>query len=206
MTNKFLSPIHVAIEQTRKTLIAQIFRSPDKAREALRLLISSLTANPAFKPMQPPPSAIPRHTPIIVDEAFELDRAGVEMQASGAKALLLEVLRRAAYDWVLYRHSIRPQQRKIANDAQVWLFEEREDYSPYGARHVSKHMTSFLEICSLLDLDPAKVRARVRELTPKHVTNVGRPVEYRKLPKEDESGITTHYSSVPLYSLDVDSD
>ena len=61
--------------------------------------------------------------------------------------LLAAVLRRAAYDIVLYRNSSRLAQRRIWMDAYKWMFSD-----------VDGHLTSFLSVCTHLDQDPVKIR------------------------------------------------
>lgn len=99
-------------------------------------------------------------------------------QAQGARALLLEVFRRAAYDWVLYKTSRRLDQRQLAEDAYVWIFVEDEDHPNWQTRKENdKELLSFLSICEQLDLDPAVLRRHVKTLTPNKVMSSGRPPE-----------------------------
>ena len=100
---------------------------------------------------------------------------------NGCKTLLLEIIRRAAYDWVLYRTSRRMTQRVLAENAYRWLFVEGPDTPDWAERQKEgKHITSFESICECLDLDPETVRKHVRRITPKNVMSVGRPAEYRR--------------------------
>ncbi len=109
------------------------------------------------------------------------DPALVQQTINGSKALLLEILRRAAYDWVLYRESSKLQSKKLAEEAFIWLFQEGAGHPDWVQRALErKEITSFLAICEALDLDPKAVRTRIRELTTKHVMSVGRPAEYRR--------------------------
>jgi len=111
----------------------------------------------------------------------ERDPALVLQEINGCKSLLLEIIRRAAYDWVLYRSSSRLLQHKLAEQAFTWLFKETEAHPDARERNDSgKQITSFEAICSALDLDPDAVRTHVRRLTPKNVMSVGRPAEYRR--------------------------
>ncbi len=136
------------------------------------------------KPLPPAPPAPPKPTPVSTGTVVRRfrDQALTQQTVSGCKALLLEIIRRAAYDWVLYRESIRLHLKKLAEEAYTWLFEERVGH-PYWIERVAqrKDITSFLAICELLDLDPTMVRRHIRLLTTKHVMNVGRPAEYRRL-------------------------
>lgn len=108
-------------------------------------------------------------------ELLDLDR-----ESSACRALLLEVLRRAAYDWVLYRQSSKLDMRGYAMSAYNWLFEEEPGTEEYVARvRAGKELTAFVSICELLDMDPDNVRNHVRKLTSKDVVSVGRPAEQR---------------------------
>jgi hypothetical protein len=99
-------------------------------------------------------------------------------QAIGAKSLLLEIVRRAAFDWVLYRGSRRLDQKALAEDAYTWLFVEGPGHPNWKIRkEEGKELTSFLSICEQLDLDPEKLRGYVRNLTPNRVMSSGRPPE-----------------------------
>jgi hypothetical protein len=109
------------------------------------------------------------------------DPALVQQEIKGCKALLLEVIRRAAYDWVLYRSSTRILHKKLAEQAFCWLFMEDEEHPDWKERRgTGKHITAFMAICSALDLDVRAVRTHVQKLTPKNVMSVGRPPEYRR--------------------------
>lgn len=99
----------------------------------------------------------------------------------GCKALLLEIIRRTSYDWVLYRTSSKLGNKALAEAAYNWLFkEEPSNREGEERRRSGKHITSFLSICEALDLDANAVRRRVKKLTPKNVMSVGRPAEYRR--------------------------
>jgi len=118
---------------------------------------------------------------LIDNEPRSLDPALVEQEIVGCKTLLLEVIRRAAYDWVLYRTSRRMLHKRLAEDAYTWLFDEKPGHPNWVERdRVGKHITSFVSICSELDLDVDTVRKYVRKLTVKNVMSVGRPAEYRR--------------------------
>jgi len=125
----------------------------------------------------PPPASIP------------LPPAGIEhwvreQEVVGAKSLLLEVVRRAAADWVLYRSSTRLQNRVLAEEAWRWLFEEGPGLPEWDERRATgKELTSFLGICTILDFDPQELRNKIKELTAAQVVGMGRPAEYRRLPK-----------------------
>lgn len=105
----------------------------------------------------------------------------VLQEINGCKTLLLEMVRRAAYDWVLYRASRRLVNRSMAEQAYRWLFTEVPGSADWEERiREGKHITSFVSVCESLDLDPETVRKHIRRLTPKNVMSVGRPAEYRR--------------------------
>lgn len=116
-------------------------------------------------------------------------------EIQGCKQLLIEIIRRAAYDWVLYRGHTRLVQRTLADQAYRWLFVETEGTADWTERmRDGKYITSFEAICEGLDLDPGRVREYIRRLTPKNVTSVGRPAEYRR-------GAVSRQSDEDAYSL-----
>lgn len=119
--------------------------------------------------------------PVCTPPPPRRDEELVLQEINGCKTLLLEVIRRAAYDWVLYRSSRRLVQRTMAEQAFRWLFLEGPGTPDWEDRkRDDKHITSFIVICESLDLDPNAVRRHIRRLTPKNVTSVGRPAEYRR--------------------------
>lgn len=112
------------------------------------------------------------------------------------KALMLEILRRAAHDWVLYRQHHILGKRELAEDAYIWLFDEDEDHPHWRQRHEAEmDFTSFLCICECLDLDPGGVRARVRQMDVRTIMSSGRPAETRRV-KKDTAGVEEHAVSI----------
>jgi hypothetical protein len=102
-------------------------------------------------------------------------------EAGGAKALLLNIVHRAAADWVLYRTSARMENRQIAEDAFRWIFREGPGTADWRERNEGeKGLTSFLGICQALDIDPEVLRRRIKEMTPQQAVGRGRPAEYRR--------------------------
>ena len=98
-----------------------------------------------------------------------------------SRILLAEILRRAAYDWVLYRSSRRLRDAELARDAYVWIFEEGPGHPDWVEREKSGWSAfSFLTICDSLDMDPQSLRDRIKKMTPSDVTSVGRPPVRRK--------------------------
>lgn len=139
--------------------------------------------------------------PIVQDTVVrtEMSQEEVIRESEGCKALLLEIIRRAAYDWVLYRTSRRIPQRHFAEDAYIWLFQEDEQHPRWSERsREGKHLTSFVGICEVLDLDPDKVRGYIRKLTAKKVMSAGRPPDYRSSDtyERDECSVTVDLESI----------
>jgi hypothetical protein len=94
---------------------------------------------------------------------------------------MLEVMRRAAHDWILYRHSTRLAQRQIAEEAFIWLFKEKPGDRNWVERALNgKEMTSFLGICEVIGVDPDQVRHYIKRLTVKEILSTGRPPTYRR--------------------------
>jgi len=128
-------------------------------------------------------------------------------EAEGAQTLLLEIIRRAAQDWVLYRDSKRADQRELADEAFVWLFVEDEDHPHWQLRiENDTQFTSFLSICDSLNLDPDWVRSHVRRLTPEKIKSLGRrPSTTAKRPIVEESAsefsISLDYDALILSML-----
>jgi len=128
---------------------------------------------PAFALILPPPT---RHTP---QEDAE--------QGVLSKALLLEIVLRAASDWVLYKTHARTLYREWANDAFIWIFEEGPLHPRWKERRAAgKLLTSFTAICEVLDYDPDIIRRYIRTLTPQRIMSMGRPAEYRRRPAQIE--------------------
>jgi hypothetical protein len=161
------------------------------------------------KPRAPrrPPAPLQVALPPIPDPSpMRVDHPLATQEVNGCKALLLEVVRRAAYDWVLYKLSHRMQHKKLAEDAYYWLFVEEPGHPRWIERTLGqKSITSFLSICEALDLDPDAVRHHIRRLTVKNVMSVGRPAEYRRTEwREEERFLASGLASV-LDHFDQDS-
>lgn len=105
------------------------------------------------------------------------------VDGSNVRALMLEIIRRAAYDWVIYRGNKRLSHRKVARDAFIWLFVEGPGHPDWVEREKAGwSLFSFLSICAALDFDPDSVRASIKKLTPRKIQSMGRPPTRRKLP------------------------
>jgi hypothetical protein len=125
------------------------------------------------------------------------------MAASRCRALLLEVIRRAAHDWVLYRNTRKPE-RAFARSAYIWLFQEEPGHPDWELRKKEgEPLMAFLTICECLDLDPEVVRRRVRQMNVKDIMAAGRPAETRKVKHEGiEDYSTPSNVEVELISLE----
>ena len=113
-------------------------------------------------------------------------------QASGARSLLLEIIRRAAFDWVLYRSSRRLDQKLLAEDAYTWIFLEEPGHPHWKIRQAEgKQLTSFICICEQLDVDADRLRGYIRKLSPNRVMSSGRPPENSR-PGESTMDVHIH--------------
>lgn len=123
-------------------------------------------------------------------------------EASACRAVLLEIVRRAAYDWVLYRNSSKLQKRQLADSAYQWLFIEERDSSTWRQRVGNgKELTAFIAICEVLELDPRMVRTTVRGMTVAGIMSAGRPAERRKAKPGDEQ---SNVDDLNVFDVDVD--
>lgn len=162
---------HVVVHEAMRS-IAIALRRVDSTRP---------TAQPELIPGRDITPMVEILAELVDNEPRSTDPALIEQEITGCKTLLLEVIRRAAYDWVLYRTSRRMLHKRLAEDAYTWLFEEKPGHVNWEERiRVGKHITSFMAICSELDLDVDTVRKYVKKLTVKNVMSVGRPAEYRR--------------------------
>lgn len=173
---------------------------------ALRVASSALVVHEDPVVEQPPSQLVPAAQQVIEENDYDSqprEPAIIEQEIRGCKTLLLEVVRRAAYDWVLYRTSTRILHKKLAEDAYTWLFEEAPGHPNWEERAAQgKTITSFTAICSELDIDAKTVREYVRKLTVKNVMSVGRPAEYRR--RESSTIRNRHALTEGSDSLDDD--
>lgn len=165
------------------------------------------TASRRAKPQKPGlPKPVDLHgldkrLPVVVDRRFDVNKPDVALEASNCRALLLEIIRRAAYDWVLYRGSSELTKRQWAESAYYWLFEEDSSFATWATRERDgKLLTGFITICAVLDLDPSRVRKRIRSLTTHGILSAGRPAEKRKGKVADE---VMHSDDHHVFDVDV---
>jgi hypothetical protein len=74
-------------------------------------------------------------------------------EGENERLLLASIIRRAAFDIVLYRNAPRLVDRLIGVSAYHWMFKEE-----------SNHFTAFLSICEILDQDPNWIRRQTLKL------------------------------------------
>ncbi len=156
------------------------------------LLVDSARTLHKSLPWETVPVAVEKKAPVLPPDP--------PAEIGGCKALLLEIIRRAAYDWVLYRTHRVMNKRKLADDAFSWLFNEKKGHPAWTERLKNgKEITGFISICEALDLDPDMVRAHVKRLTVENVMSIGRPAEYRRQEWRDDS---ESYSAPPIGGSD----
>jgi len=169
---------------------------------------------PSERTAQPPVSETRLVKPVVPVDTGEArpsqwdpDPLDDQLEASRSRALLLEIVRRAIYDWVLYRGHARLEFKEIAADAYTWLFEEEPGHPWWRTRTEEKRMlTSLHAICDVMDLEPETIRARARTMTIKTILSVGRPPETRHRRLQDDVDYQEHsvIDNVDLHSIDHD--
>lgn len=236
-----MSDAHVALTLQAATVAASALRALSTLRpvlgppngevkgfeaclEALRALYRGPKPRKPPAPRPPKPRALPklsraqqRAEKVLEEELSEWDPEPL-YEASRCQALLMEVIRRATHDYVLYRQHRKLELKSLAEQAYVWLFEEEPGHPAWRDREKalfkvsgekgqvmvevgSRRLTSFLSICEACSLDPEAVRARAREMTVESIMKTGRHIERRK------SKSTGDLSSIEFHSLvDVDID
>lgn len=81
-----------------------------------------------------------------------------EQKYGQLKALWLWVIERAVRDYALWKKSRKPLERKAADSARYYLFEDG----------------GFVEICTVFDLPIHKIRQRAINLTPEEIKKIER--------------------------------
>lgn len=161
MSPRFDTPAYVALLASVMQVVASVGRLKNANRYQMQV----------FEMLSPLVQGVEEES---VKELFHPE------EIHGCRGLYLEVIQRAASDWVIYRNSSRLKEKRLAEASYVWLFEEKPGHPDYEMRKGISKLMSFLSICSLLDLEPEEVRNRIRELTPKDIKASGRPREYRR--------------------------
>ena len=102
--------------------------------------------------------------------------SGPSSSPSPETRLLVAIVRRAVWDFVLYRE-VDPKKDKerygLATDAAGWLFWDGEEEVDDEGRY------TFYYICSALDLDHKRVREGVLELTRADIQKLNNHIKER---------------------------
>lgn len=145
-------------------------------------------------------------------------------EASRCQAFLMEIIQRAAHDWVLYRQHHKLELKQLAEQAYIWLFEEEPGHPAWRTREKalfkvrdddgqtvvevgSRKLTSFLSICEACGLDPEAVRERAREMTVESIMKTGRHLERRRAKNSNDSmSIETHavHEDIDIDSIEAE--
>lgn len=72
---------------------------------------------------------------------------------SGVRMLWIKVIIRAIYDWITYRDSTKFHFKKLAESAEIWMFQESHTFN------------SFDNICRYIGLEPSRVRGRIKSMS-----------------------------------------
>lgn len=130
-----------------------------------------------------------------LDRSSSWDPAPIDeqLEASRCRAFLLEIVRRAIHDWVLYRQHSKLELKEVAADAFTWLFEEEPGHPWWQLRIREKRtFTALISICDVLDLDVETVRGRARSMDVRTILAAGRPPEVRRRRAHEESDYQEH--------------
>jgi hypothetical protein len=186
-------------------VLAQALGAPagalEKGLEALKRATEARpVASARVRSQRPPPTVI--RQPVREQTAWDPETHIERIEASRYRALLLEVVKRAIHDWVLYRGHTALDMRELAESAYIWLFEEEPGHAWYKMREREGHtIVSFVVICEICDLDPSYVRERARNTTVKQIMTAGRPAE-RRCPKREVSYEEHAVETVSIDSLE----
>lgn len=74
------------------------------------------------------------------------------------RRLYLAIVRRAIWDFVLYKKSKNVEKRALAREAEGWLFWPGEEDTDAEGR------VTFQYVCSILNVDPARIRHSAKRL------------------------------------------
>jgi len=93
--------------------------------------------------------------------SLDADFSGERSRTPPAQKLLVAILRRAIWDFVLYKEETKksdPEKAALAEEAAGWLFwDGQEETDPDG-------LYTFRYICEVLNLEPARVRSLIAGL------------------------------------------
>lgn len=178
-------------------------RKPARARPRPKLRVVPPVTSRATKNAKKAQRAQPPRESSAWDPS---DLAEVAAEAGICRALLFDIIRRAINDWVLYRNHSRLHLRELAQEAYVWLFEEKPGHPQWRERaREGSQFTAFLVICETLDIDPERVRSRARVLRPVDIKTAGRPPERRKRRQVDSPDYSEHSVGEAVSARDLDS-
>ena len=159
--------------------------------------IFKIRATRRKKPARKPAAAAPVPEPVP-------ESPPPELEALGCRRLLFEVLKRAAFDWVLYAdHAVGTSKKTRSTTAFQWLFREKPgDRDDVIRKRNGRELVSFLSICMHLDLDPELTRKKIRELSVERIRNAGRPPEHSR-PYDPSADIEVHAPDTVFQELDL---
>jgi len=131
--------------------------------------------------------------PLFRRETIRTSLSELDHHIMGVRMLWVEMIRRAAFDWVLYRNSRKLTKRALAHDAFIWLFTEKpgDERWQERVRNDGSAVSSFFGICDALGLNPARVRHGIRGLTPTRIRSLGK-LPMRNI-RYDSSAEAGHY-------------
>lgn len=177
-------------------------RRPRKSRRARTVVVQVLA--PGQLPAPPQLDGFDLESAWDPDERPYSPDADPQFESGNCRALLLEIVRRAAFDWVLYRTSSKLPNRMLADNAYTWLFVEEPDTGAWRQRELAdKELTGFVSICEAVGVDPDRMRDRIRTLTERDIMGAGRPAEKRRYkPSSDE---VMHSDDLRVFDVDVGS-
>jgi hypothetical protein len=187
--------------------LAQSLGAPEEALDEALGRVSVVLGVPLAQRVKAPlaePQTVVRPVEEELPEtsAWDPDPIEAKIEATRCRALLLTVIQRAMHDWVMYRTHAKVSLRQLAEDAYIWLFEEKPGHPWWYRRKADGYtLTGFLAICEVMDVDPDFVRQRAKRLTPREIMTAGRPAERRRHPSEQASYVE-HSSQVDIGSLE----
>jgi hypothetical protein len=107
--------------------------------------------------------------PLLFDNVPDGDFRPCTQDGEGERLMLASIIRRAAFDIVLYRNSPRLVDRLVGVQAYQWMFKEDPD-----RQHPRDRFTSFLSICEILNQDPEWIRSQTLTLKKSDVKKYDR--------------------------------
>lgn len=185
--------------------IAQSLGAPQEGLDEVLGRVSVVLGVPLAQRVKdvPEPDEEPEEPVEEFVSSWDPDPVEVQIEATRCRALLLTIIQRAMHDWVMYRMNSKTALRQLAEEAYIWLFEEKPGHPWWKKREKEGYtITAFLAICEVMDVDPDFVRYRAKRLTPQEIMTAGRPAERRHRPNEQTSYVE-HSSQVDIVSLEA---